>query len=701
VDDFFGSQGGVPLNTNALWLQSASSMYAYRADTATTSITGDLSIEAQIHPLSLPATGESMTIASKWDQNGNKRSYRFDVTTESNFFGSGADGALTISADTTDAPIDSACTGTSGAYTLTATNVNFAAGQVILIHQTQGTGAGAWQKNKIQGYTAGTISLETALNTTYSTGAQVLVMEQNTDITIDAAKTLTAKAWNGTVGGIVALLASGTLTRNGAISANGSNGASANGNGSTAITTGGGFRGGIGNASNAGFNCGCGEGINGSTGLSGASTRNNNSNGGGGAYSPSFVDTASGGGGGGNGGTGGTPSYPGAYYGTAGSMSGNDDLTTMTFGGGGGGGGSDHTYKDRNSGGSGGGMIFLFCKDIAGSGAITANGGVAGNHGPFATLSSSAGGGAGGSILIKTQTASLGTGLITATGGTAGKGGGAGGAGRIHIDYYTSYTGTTSPTITAIQDPSLGIADGYVLRLTLSSNGTAETTFSKSFIPVLDTWQHVAVSFDSATTGDASICQVEFFYNGVSLGIVNSSTLTINDNASEFFVGAYKNATVATGFYNGYIDEVRVWSKNATSSDYLMGITQQILTTTPYLNAYYKFNGDLNDATANANNLTGSGSPTYVTDVPFPSPTTRLDIDQSATTTGNTYTTPLAISESATNRKTFVPAKDPQKSIAVLVAAKGTGDWTITVHDSFNNVIATATILNANIVTGK
>ena len=308
VDDFFGSQGGVPLNTNALWLQSASSMYAYRADTATTSITGDLSIEAQIHPLSLPATGESMTIASKWDQNGNKRSYRFDVTTESNFFGSGADGALTISADTTDAPIDSACTGTSGAYTLTATNVNFAAGQVILIHQTQGTGAGAWQKNKIQGYTAGTISLETALNTTYSTGAQVLVMEQNTDITIDAAKTLTAKAWNGTVGGIVALLASGTLTRNGAISANGSNGASANGNGSTAITTGGGFRGGIGNASNAGFNCGCGEGINGSTGLSGASTRNNNSNGGGGAYSPSFVDTASGGGGGGNGGTGGTPS---------------------------------------------------------------------------------------------------------------------------------------------------------------------------------------------------------------------------------------------------------------------------------------------------------------------------------------------------------------------------------------------------------
>jgi hypothetical protein len=64
----------------------------------------------------------------------------------------------TVSVNTTETMIDSACTGTSAATSLTATNVSFAQGQVILIHQTQGTGAGTWMRNTIQGYTAGTIT---------------------------------------------------------------------------------------------------------------------------------------------------------------------------------------------------------------------------------------------------------------------------------------------------------------------------------------------------------------------------------------------------------------------------------------------------------------------------------------------------------------------------------------------------------------
>src|SRR3990167_4969249 len=43
-------------------------------------------------------------------------------------FGDGSDGALTVSVDATDAPIDSAFTGTSGASSGSATNASFAAG---------------------------------------------------------------------------------------------------------------------------------------------------------------------------------------------------------------------------------------------------------------------------------------------------------------------------------------------------------------------------------------------------------------------------------------------------------------------------------------------------------------------------------------------------------------------------------------------
>lgn len=690
TDDFLGSQGGVPLNTNSLWLQSASSMYAYRADTASLSIIGDLSIEAQVHPISLPTAGGSMTIASKWDENGNKRSYRFDITTQSNYFGDGSDGALTISTDTTDAPIDSACSGTVGTTALTATNASFAAGQVILIHQSQGTGAGTYMRNKITSYTAGAIQLNDALNATYTTGAQVIVMKQYTDVTVDSGKTWTAKAWNGTVGGILAFLANGTVSIVGSINA-----------------TGKGFRGGLG----AGAYPSQTYGVQGESelGLGARTNAANGSAGGGGkvVVATGIGQSISGGAGGGYATTGsnGVHMTDSSNISYGGSSKGTADLTTLFFGGGGGQGAPDIDHRGYG-GGNGGGIIFISGTTITNSGTIVCNGVTtdsdsygAGNQVGLG------GGGAGGSILLKTQTGTLGTSLISAIGGAGSTGtigfGGAGSVGRINIDYYNSFTGTTTPTLNSTQDSNLGNNDGYVLRLSLSSDGTAVTQFSKTITPVLDSWQHIAVSFDSATTGDATKCQAEFFYNGVSIGYSQTATQTISDNASEFFVGTYKNgAGTANSFYNGYIDEVRVWSTVKTADDYLMGINQQILTTLPYLQFYGKFNGDLTDATANANTLTGSGSPTYVTDVPFPSPTTRLDIDQSATTTGQTYTLGTTINEATAHRKVFTPAKDPQKSIAVLIAAKGTGNWTLTVHNEFNDTIASATIANAQLAVG-
>ena len=701
-NDFLGAQGGVPLNTNALYLVRASSQYAYRADTASLSITGDLSLETQALLKSLPASNEEYTLISKWDQNGNKRSYKFDITTESNYFGNGSDGALTISADTTDTPIDSACTGTVATTTLTATNASFAAGQVILIHQSQGTGAGTYQRNKIISYTAGTITLDQALNATYTTGAQVLVLKQYTNVTVNSGKTWTVKAWNGTTGGILAFLANGTVTVNGTITASGSDTTTVTGyNATVSGSTGGGFRGGNGYIYSSNPPGSTGQAGEGTTG---AALVQNAANGNGGGGGTRNIGGSSGGGGGGNGTAGTVGGGNDATNGQGGGVSSNAELTTMTFGGGGGG-PSYYSSSGGTVGGgaSGAGIIFISSVNITVSGNIAANGG----NGGVGTDIGQGGSGAGGSILIKCQTGTLGSGKITATGGnpintTTGYGGykGNGGDGVVHIDYSTSYTGTTSPTLNANLDTTLGAADGYVLRLKVSSNGTAETQFTKSVSLTTDSWNHYAVTFDSATTDDATKCQAEFFKDGVSLGYSRAATQTISDNTSEFFVGAYKNATVATGFFNGYLDEARVWNTTRTSDDYLSGISQQILTTTPYLQAYYKFNGDLSDATANANILTGSGTPTYVTNVPFPSPTTRLDIDQSATTTGNTYTTPTTISETTTARKTFTPQKDPQKSLAVLVAARGTGDWTITVHDQYNNTIATATIANANIAVG-
>lgn len=677
-DDFFGSQGGNRTNTYSLELLKASSQYASRASTASLQLSGDLSIEAQIYPYSKPTTGETQTLVSKWDESGATRSYKFDITTTSNYFGDGSDGALTISVDTTDTPIDSACTGTSGATTLSATNASFASGQMILIHQTQGTGAGTWQKNKIQSYTAGTITLESALNATYGTGAQVLVLKQYSSVTVNSGKTWTAKAWNGTTGGILGFLCNGTITITGSINASGK-----------------GFRGGVTSNSNGGTQ---GEGTSGYAIV----TDNNNANGNGGGaglyYSSTNRCAAGGGGGNGDAGSNGdNDSVPVSYFGIGGNSSGANDLTTMTFGGGGGAGASDSSgIAGNGTGGNGGGIIFISGITLTVSGSIVSSGSSGGtlNQGNDA----SGGGGAGGSILLKAQTATLGTSLITATGGAGGGGsipGGSGSIGRIHIDYYTSFTGTTSPTITSILDTTLGSTDGYILRLQLSSNGSNSETYSKSLSYSTNTWQHAAVSFTSSTS------TAEFFLNGVSLGTQVGTFNSISANASTFQVGMYKNgAGTASGFYNGLIDEVRVWSSVRTATDYILGMSDEIISTYATLKAYYKFNNAATDSTTNTNDLTLSGGATYSTTVPFFGATTRLDMDQSAITAGNTYTLPTTISETATNKLTFTPQKDPQKSIAVQVAGIGTGAWTITVHDSFNNVVVTKTVANASMAVG-
>jgi hypothetical protein len=702
-DDFLGSQGGTPLNTNSLQLVAASSQYASRADTATLSITGDITLECYVKPTTLPSAGGSMTLISKWDESGATRSYKFDIATSSSSFGDGSDGALTISSNTTDAPIDSACSGTVDTYALTATNTSFAAGQKILIHQTRGTNAGTYQETSIASYTAGTITTVDKLKITYSsTGdnkAQVLVGKQYSAVTINSSRILTAKAWDGTTGGILYFFCSGTFANNGAITA-----------------TGKGFRGGLGTTStgtsgDAGNYGWMGEG---SAAASYRRTWTSNdaniTNGSGGEGGGQAGQRNGGGGGGGNGtvggigtSTGGPGEGPMANGGDGGVVTGSADLTTALFGGGGGGGGVDWPLgATSGAGGAGGGFIHIRAATTTNSGTIASGGsdGVAGSStGSFA---GGGAGGAGGSILFKSQTATLGTLLVTATGGTGGTGsspyagnGGNGGDGRIHLDYSTSYTGTTNPTLNATLDSNLSTNTGYILRFAASDDGTASDTLSYAADMKTDIWQHCAVSWD------ASASTATFYLNGVSLGTNVGSKTGIHDNASTFQIGMNKNnAGNAANFYNGLMDSVRVWNVLRTAEEILINKDDHVPTDSYALNAYYKLNGAVTDATANANNLTASGSPTYSTDVPFPAPTTRQDIDKSATTAGDTYTPPTSISETDANKKSFTPAKDPQKSISVLVAGKGTGDWTITVHDQYNNTIASKTLANAVIITG-
>lgn len=372
-------------------------------------------------------------------------------------FGSGADGVATWSSNGTWSPIRASCSGLSGSTSLNISAVSgtFTNGELVMIHQSRGTGAGNWELAKISsGGGTSTLTLQHALSNTYTDSgasqAQVTKLYQYSSATVNSGVTLSSTAWDGNTGGIICFCVNGTLTISGTISASEK-----------------GYRGGTRGwqfgLNNAG---GQGEGTSGDRNTQSTAANGNGGGAGGGANPVNAGGAPAGGGGNGASGETGYDPSRNATKGTGGSTGGVSALTSMVFGGGGGGGGCGDANPTQSAtfgyGQAGGGIILIMAKTVSITGSVVANGGT---HALVAVEDQHAGGaGGGGSVLIKAISATLGTAKITASGGARCYKddypndvyyGGAGGVGRVHLDYLYSYSGTTSPTLDVRQDFSL------------------------------------------------------------------------------------------------------------------------------------------------------------------------------------------------------------------------------------------------------
>lgn len=63
----------------------------------------------------------------------------------------------------------------------------------------------------------------------------------------------------------------------------------------------------------------------------------------------------------------------------------------------------------------------------------------------------------------------------------------------------------------------------------------------------------------------------------------------------------------------------------------------------------------------------------------------------------NTYAPPTAVSENTTDKRSFTSDIEPIYQLGIRVISKGTGDWTLTLHDDANNSLGSVTITNANL----
>lgn len=369
-------------------------------------------------------------------------------------FGRGLDGDINTA--TVPSLNKKSCSGSAASQTLTAdTDASpFAIGDIVLIIQSRGTGVGRWEVNKIDAVGSDQYTLKEALQYTYTDSgasqAQVIKIPEYRNATV-ASGTWSPTDWDGNTGGVFVMAVKKTLTISGTIELNGGAGGSNISVHNTGGGSGGGYRGG-----NAWYSAGGGGPAfqgEGTVGAGGASSGAANGSGGGGGGS-GIGGSDGPGGGGGHATVGESNPFDPARAGDGGSSSGSADLTNITFGGGGG--GSSVTPSNKSAGGgSGAGIIIAFAKNVTKiTGGISLNGGSGGS----ATGGIASSGGAGGSCLIVCQTANLGTNRITARGGAGGSGsinGVAGSVGRIAVHHSGEVTGTTNPTFTDVEDPSL------------------------------------------------------------------------------------------------------------------------------------------------------------------------------------------------------------------------------------------------------
>jgi hypothetical protein len=149
--------------------------------------------------------------------------------------------------------------------------------------------------------------------------------------------------------------------------------------------------------------------------------------------------------------------------GRGGTVYGNTDTSKIMLGSGGGS-GSYNAFSTSGVGGNGGGVIAIQAGSVQNFGTISSvggsgtNGEVGSNRGTYTDNGAGGGGGSGGQVIFKGNNVSLGTNAVNVDGGAGGIGyyyapnyGGAGGSGRIAVDYVSSKTGSTSITHSGTQ----------------------------------------------------------------------------------------------------------------------------------------------------------------------------------------------------------------------------------------------------------
>lgn len=176
------------------------------------------------------------------------------------------------------------------------------------------------------------------------------------------------------------------------------------------------------------------------------------------------------------------------------------------------------------------------------------------------------------------------------------------GTGATMFLFNTGDEGTNDSEFSLTVIESSGSYYGYCDYYNRATTGTVDLGLS------IGTWIHIAVTYDGT--------DLRYYINGVLKDTVADGG-TVNTVNTIMAIGARGSLATAINFFDGLIDDVRVWNDVRTANEILVNMDTELVGTEANLQGYWKLNNDLLDETSNNNDLTNNNTAVFSTDASF------------------------------------------------------------------------------------
>lgn len=164
------------------------------------------------------------------------------------------------------------------------------------------------------------------------------------------------------------------------------------------------------------------------------------------------------------------------------------------------------------------------------------------------------------------------------------------------------------------------ITTGDLVNFAFNSSNTNQTsvqTTSALFVSGdVGNWVHLAISADVS----AGAAGITIYKNGTSVAVTTNldNATSIQSTTADFGIGSRIKNSGADFFFDGKLDDVRVWNDVRTTAEIDDNKDNCDLSVSEAgLVSWWAFNNNALDETSNNNDLTNNNTATFVTDIPY------------------------------------------------------------------------------------